>query len=113
MLSQREEELIFKSKLKTEERVINLRQMKTGMTYFGKMFMDTATIIDQTKPFKLPYIKKKSGPEQSNSSRNSNHNSSQFLMSKDRVYEDNISRKDRSSSLISNTFEKENMKRNN
>lgn len=61
MFTEREEELLLKSKLKTEERAINLRQMKMEMTYFGKMFMDTVTIIDQTKPLKLPFIKKKSG----------------------------------------------------
>ena len=60
MLTQREEELLLKPKLKTEERVINLKQIKMEMTYFDKIFMD-ATIPDQTKSLKLPFIKKKSG----------------------------------------------------
>ena len=105
MLTQREEELLLKTKLKTEEQVVNLKQIKMEMTYFDKMFMDT-TILDQAKPFKLPFIKKKSGPEEFNSSRNSNHNNSQFAIAKDKTYEDAVSRKERSSSLISNALEK-------
>ena len=104
MWTDREEELLLMGKLKTEERVISFQQMKMEMTTFDKIFMDTVTILDQTRPLKLPYIKKRSGPEEFHSSRSSNHNISQLVIGKEREYIEKMTNKDRSSSLISNAI---------
>lgn len=87
--------------------------MKMEMTAFDKIFMDTVTILDQTRPLKLPYIKKRSGPEEFHSSRSSNHNNSQIIIGKEKEYIEKGGKKDRSSSLISDAIEKENLKKNN
>jgi hypothetical protein len=50
------------------------------MTNFDMMFMDTVTVLDQFKHIKLPFIKRKSGPEELQ--RNSSHNSSQIVLGK-------------------------------
>ena len=63
---------------------MTLRQMKMEMTNFDMMFMDTVTVIDQSRHIKLPFIKKKSGPEEFQ--RNPSHNSSQIVLGKERGF---------------------------
>ena len=115
MLTEREEELLISAKLKTEERVATLRHTKMHMTNCGT-FLDTSA-PRQARVIRLPFIKKRSDPlaEDFYSSRSSNHNSSHFIgeMGRRRREDLPVPRKDHSSSLIHNAFEKENVKGNN